>query len=77
MTLITDVLKKPEANAFFSFVVGLGIAALLFHRARKEYTVPAIETDELLNSIQKKNGKCYRFRITDAADAANASEGPA
>ena len=68
MVMITDILKKPEANALFSIVIGLGIAALLFHRVRKEYTVPAIDTDEIINSIQKRNGKCYRFRITDASE---------
>ncbi len=64
---IGEVVKRPEANMFFSFVIGVGIAVLLFHRARAEYVVPAIDLDQLTNAINKVDGKCYRYRIADAS----------
>lgn len=66
--MIKEILQKPEANALFSFVIGLGIAVLLFHRSRKEYIVPAIEPEQIATSISKIDGKCYRFRVVDASE---------
>ena len=68
MINIGDVIKKPEANMLFSFVIGVGISVLLFHRVRKEFVVPAVDADQLVNSVTKIDGKCYRFRITDASE---------
>jgi hypothetical protein len=65
--MIREILKKPEANVLFSFVIGLGLAVLLFHRTRKEFVVSAVNVDELVNSVSKIDGKCYRFRVTDAS----------
>jgi hypothetical protein len=68
MAHVGDIVKKPEANMFFSFVIGVGLSVLLFHRARKEFVTPAIDADQLVNSISKIDGKCYRFRVTDASE---------
>jgi hypothetical protein len=65
---IADVVKNPRANMFFSFVIGVGLSILLFHRNRSEYVIPAVPADQLVNSINKVNGKCYRYRITDASE---------
>ncbi len=66
-TTLGEVLKKREANMFFSFVIGVGLSVLMFHRARAEYIVPAIDLDQLANAINKVDGKCYRYRISDAS----------
>lgn len=63
--MIREILKKPEANVLFSFVIGLGLAVLLFHRRRNEHDVLAVDVSELANSVSKIDGKCYRFRIAD------------
>jgi hypothetical protein len=65
--MIREILKKPEANVLFSFVIGLGLAVLLFHRTRQQFVVSAVDVDELANTVAKIDGKCYRFRITDAS----------
>jgi hypothetical protein len=67
MIAISDVLRKPEANMFFSFVIGVGLSVLMFHRNRTEYVVPAIDVEQLVNAINKVDGKCYRYRIADAS----------
>lgn len=68
MVHIGDVVRKPEANMFFSFVIGVGLSVLMFHRARKEFVTSAVDVDQLANTITKIDGKCYRFRITDASE---------
>jgi hypothetical protein len=65
--MIREILQKPSTNAMFSFVIGLGVAVLLFHRVRKEYIVSALDLDTIESSITKIDGKCYRFRVTDAS----------
>lgn len=65
--MIREILQKPSTNAMFSFVIGLGVAVLLFHRVRTEYVVSAIDLDKLESTITKIDGKCYRFRVTDAS----------
>jgi hypothetical protein len=66
--MIREVLQKPEANAFFSFVIGLGIACLLFHRDRKTYIIPAMNVKDIPTMVSKIDNKCYRFRVTDASE---------
>lgn len=66
-TTLSEVLRKREANMFFSFVIGVGLSVLMFHRARAEYVVPAIDLDQLANAVNKIDGKCYRYRIADAS----------
>ena len=51
---------------FFSFLIGLGISALLFHRNFEVLKTPALPLPEMTNKIVKANGKCYRYRVEDA-----------
>jgi hypothetical protein len=64
---VAAVLKKPEANFFFSFVVGLGLAVLMFHRPQTEVEVSAIPPAKLKEMVSRVDGKCYRFRVEDAS----------
>jgi hypothetical protein len=64
---ISKVIKKPEANYFFSFVIGLGVAVLMFHRPQSEIDVCALPMEELKKMITRVDGKCYRYRVEDAS----------
>jgi hypothetical protein len=64
---LAQVLKKPEANYFFSFVVGLGLAVLMFHRQQTEVEVSAIPPSDIRDMVTRVDGKCYRFRVEDAS----------
>jgi len=66
--MIKEILERKESNLLFSFVIGLGIAVLLFHRSRKNYVVSAVDADTLHNTIANKDGKCYRYRVMDASE---------
>ena len=63
----SDILKKQEARWFFSFVLGVGLAVLMFHRPQFEVDVSAIPVRELKKIITRVDGKCYRYRIEDAS----------
>jgi hypothetical protein len=64
---LAQILKKPEANYFFSFVVGLGLAVLMFHRPQTEVEVSAIPPSDIRDMVTRVDGKCYRFRVEDAS----------
>jgi len=56
-----------RARPFFSFVIGLGVAALLFHRDFVTQYTLALPLDDIRNKVNRVNGKCYRYRVEDAA----------
>jgi hypothetical protein len=65
--MLREILAKPEANMLFSFVIGLGLAVLMFHRPQVEVEESLHEPDKLRTMITRVDGKCYRYRIEDAS----------
>lgn len=65
MVAIVDVIHR--ASPFFSFVIGLGIAAILFHRKYESIRTLAVPLKDTLDRVVKADGKCYRYRVEDAS----------
>ena len=63
--MITQVLERGAS--FFSFIIGLGIAALLFHRNYETKTKLAMPLQDATTKVSQFDGKCYRFRVEDAS----------
>jgi len=63
--MITQVLERGAS--FFSFIIGLGIAALLFHRNYETKTQLAMPLEDATTKVSQFDGKCYRFRVEDAS----------
>lgn len=61
---ISNALTK--ASAFFSFIIGLGISVLLFHRNYLSLRTPALPVKEMVDKVVKVDGKCYKYRVEDA-----------
>lgn len=64
MLNITAAIER--ASPFFSFIIGLGIAALLFHRKYESVRKLGIPIQEATEKVVKVDGKCYRYRVEDA-----------
>lgn len=56
-----------RASPFFSFIVGLGISVLLFHRNFASLRTLAIPLKEATDKVVKSDGKCWRYRVEDAS----------
>jgi len=56
-----------KGAGFFSFLIGLGIAILLFHRPYTIEPVLAVPMEQLHRSVARHDGKCYRYRVEDAS----------
>lgn len=65
MVHLVDVINR--ASPFFSFVIGLGLAAILFHRKYESVLTLAVPIEEATNRIVKADGKCFRYRVEDAS----------
>lgn len=61
---ISNALTK--ASAFFSFVIGLGISILLFHRNYASIRTPALPLKDVVDKVVKVDGKCYKYRVEDS-----------
>lgn len=62
-----DITKALErAGPFFSFVIGLGLSVLLFHRNYATYRTLALPLLEIESKTVKVDGKCYKYRVEDA-----------
>ena len=61
---LTEALER--AAPLFSFVIGLGVAVLLFHRNYAVLRTLAMPLRDIQNRIVKVDGKCYRYRVEDS-----------
>lgn len=64
MIAIVDAVRR--GSPFFSFVIGLGIAALLFHRTYESIRTLAIPLKDAAERVVRSDGKCWRYRVEDA-----------
>lgn len=64
MIRIVETLRK--ASPFFSFIIGLGISAILFHRNYSTLQTLALPLKDAVGKVVKVDGKCYRYRVEDA-----------
>ncbi|NCA20982.1 MAG: hypothetical protein EBS86_07590 [Crocinitomicaceae bacterium] len=65
--MLHKIFKNPEAILFFSFIIGFGLAILIFRHPQKEVTMSALSIDEIRQKVVQVDGKCYRLRIQDAS----------
>lgn len=56
-----------RASPFFSFVIGLGISVLLFHRNYATIRTLAMPLTDITEKTVKADGKCYKYRVEDAS----------
>jgi len=56
-----------RGSPFFSFIIGLGIAAILFHRNYSTVLTLGVPVKDAVDKVVKTDGKCYRYRVDDAS----------
>ena len=63
--MITKILNNPKSEFFFSFLIGIGLTIMLFHRPVVTQRILGVDPSELDN-IVKADGKCYKYRVEDS-----------
>jgi hypothetical protein len=61
---ITHVLNR--GSPFFSFIIGLGVTVMLYHRQYSVTKTLAMPVSDVTSRVVKVDGKCYRYRVEDA-----------
>jgi hypothetical protein len=56
-----------RGSPFFSFIIGLGLAAILFHRNYSTVLTLGVPVKDAVDKVVKIDGKCYRYRVEDAS----------
>jgi len=56
-----------KASGFFSFLIGLGISVLLFHRKYISIKTPALPLRDMVDKVVRVDGKCFKYRVEDAS----------
>lgn len=65
MIKILEAIRR--ASPFFSFVIGLGISVLLFHRNFSTIRTLALPLTDITEKTVKVDGKCYKYRVEDSS----------
>ncbi len=65
---MVPILQAIERGSpFFSFIIGLGIAVILFHRQYDTIRTLGLPLRDTMDKVVKVDGKCYRYRVEDAS----------
>jgi len=64
--MITQILHNPKSEFFFSFLIGIGLTIMLFHRPVQTERTLALDATELESHTVKADGKCYKYRVEDS-----------
>jgi hypothetical protein len=64
---ITSILHNPRSEGFFSFLVGVGVIVMLFHRPIRMERTLALDASEFDNKTIRAEGSCYTYRVEDAS----------
>lgn len=56
-----------RAGKFFSFLIGLGISVIIYHRDYLSVKIPALPLKDITDRVVKVDGKCYKYRVEDAS----------
>jgi hypothetical protein len=57
---------SKETIPLLSFIVGLGVSILLFHKPFQSRAVLALPVHEIEGQTIKNNKKCYQYHAEDA-----------
>ena len=64
--MIEKILRNPNSQKVFAFLIGFGIIVMLFHRPIPIQHVLGIDPHELESKEVRANGKCYKYRVEDS-----------
>jgi hypothetical protein len=64
--MITEILNNPRSEFFFSFLIGVGLTVMMFHRPILFDRSLAVDPIMLQEQTVKANGKCYKYRVEDS-----------
>ena len=65
MVDISKIFRDKSSSAFFSFIIGLGIAVLLFHKPYGRSQYLSVPLSQIEGKPIKNGDKCYQYTSED------------
>ena len=65
--MIRNILHNPRSEFFFSFLVGIGLSVMLFHRPIRWQKMLAMSPQDIEGQVVKADGRCVTYRVEDTA----------
>ena len=62
---ILQIFKTEKNIPFFSFLIGMGLAVMLFHKPIHTKPTLALPVDQVEKQTVKYDGKCYKYVAED------------
>ena len=59
-------LRHPSVSAFLSFLIGLGVIVMLFHKPFTQTNVLSMPLSKVEGTPIRNNGKCFSYKAEDA-----------
>jgi hypothetical protein len=66
MIQITKLLHNPQSIKVLSFLVGFGLAVLLFHKPLTTINSLALSVEEIQGRVVPNGNKCYSYVAEDS-----------
>jgi hypothetical protein len=63
--MIAEILRKKESAIFLSFLIGFGLAVLMFHRPFFSKRTLSLPLEKVHGSTVKSGSKCYKYFAED------------
>jgi len=63
---ISKLLSNPQSIKVLSFIVGFGLAILIFHKPFDTYLTLGVSVKDVEEHTIRHDGKCYKYRAEDA-----------
>lgn len=67
MIQIQKLLHNERSLSFFSFLIGMGLVIMMFHKPLRSKVTLAVPIEEIHGQTVRYNGKCYTYRAEDRA----------
>ena len=64
--IVARIFQEKRSIPFFSFLIGLGLAVLLFHKPFQTNPTLAMPVAEVEKQVVKQDGKCYKYVAEDS-----------
>jgi hypothetical protein len=63
--MIAQVFRNEKSKWFFSFIIGLGISIMMFHKPFVTKATLPISVEEVEKEVVKMDGRCYKYVAED------------
>jgi hypothetical protein len=66
MIQILKILHNERSLTFLSFLIGLGVTIMMFHKPILQRKTLALSVQEVVDKIVSVDSKCYKYTAEDA-----------